>query len=72
MVYVKDGGDYAVISMGGISGGDDYATIINSELLPLFNGSLDVLLEQKVGHNHDLMEINVTGTVIEAEISFPD
>jgi Leucine-rich repeat (LRR) protein len=71
VVYVEDGADFGVFSVGAISVDGDYATTINSELIPLLISSLDELLNQKIGINHDLMEITVADTIISAVVNLP-
>jgi hypothetical protein len=69
VVYVEDGADFGVFSVGAISVDGNYATTINSELMHLLIDSLDALFIQRAGTNHDLIDINVTDMAIEVMLS---
>ena len=73
LISVEEADGYAVFQIDSmaVDGGAapaSYVDVINEELMDLLVGSLDALIEQKVGAGHDLVGITVTDTGIVVEV----
>lgn len=76
VAVIDEGTGFVLMQIGSITvdGADapaHYVASINRELIPLFIGSLDALVEQSIGPGHDLDSMTITDTVIDATFTQP-